>query len=385
MKHNLGRGLVILGLALTSSTGIAEDDALPQSATDQSRNEDGEFHVEETSAPSESLSSTKPKSEMAKPEAPKLIAIPEGGVVSEGSRIEIDGKGFSIVVPAGWIVQKGLPRASLFAQARVFEGEYPRNISVLRFPGPKFINQQTAEDFSERLVRTFPSASSTIENYSLRNHQTIQMDDGREGILIYTDFTGSGRKMMQAHVLVSSETNHYLATFTDLAEHFETSGEKAQFLTEAWTAMTSIQLDSPNPAPSQGLEIAIGLALGVALFGIGFSVTRRVLAARSYRDFSGLNQEEASALVPNDAPKGLTTGPSAIAFKNSTTERLSSDDESFNDDVAFHEENLDEAIQSGVGQRLFKIKPKVSKKSDDEDEGLAFTSGEDELEIKKGA
>jgi hypothetical protein len=227
--------------------------------------------------------------------------------VSNGERVVIDGKGFSIVPPTGWTIQKNLPRSSLYLQAKVSGSEYPRNISAIRFREPAFINATTAESFAAKIVREFPAASSTIERYTLRNHQSVQMADGREGILFYTDFDGSGKKMMQAHILVSSETNHYLVTYTDVAENFENPGESNQFFNDAWAAMTSIELDSPNPVPSNGFEM-VGLALLFGFFAISsVAVWRKWLAAKVYRRYGDLEPgEEAVDEVPKTQPTGVS-------------------------------------------------------------------------------
>jgi len=215
------------------------------------------------------------------------VEIPQGAEVSTGARVDIDGKGFSINPPVGWIVQKNMPHASLVLMAPTSGQEYPRNISVLRFKGPKIIDSQTADAFAAKLVKDFPATSPSIENYTLRDQQSIQMTDGREGMLFYTDFLGSGRKMMQAHILLSSETNHYLVTYTDVAEHFEGANDGvSQFLSDAWAAMTSIQLDTPNPKPSRDLFYILG---GIAIFVLAwmvFSYIRNLRAARQYREFS---------------------------------------------------------------------------------------------------
>lgn len=219
--------------------------------------------------------------------APKVI-IPDGAEISQGERILIDGKGFSIKPPAGWIIQRDVPRISLSLVAPVADGQYPSNINVIRFSGAKIINQDTAEKFSEKIVKDFPATSPTIEAYTLRNSQPIDLADGRKALLFYTDFLGSGRKMMQAHVLASSETNHYLITYTDLAENFEPNAEGVQspVFNFAWESLSSLELDSPNPVPSQELAWILGVvgALLITWFLVSFIRNRR--AAAEYRQFA---------------------------------------------------------------------------------------------------
>ena len=225
-------------------------------------------------------------------------AQPAYGTVSDGSRISVDDKGFSIIAPEGWNIRRDLPRTSLYLQAANAIDDYVRNIGVVKFTGPKVINEITAEEFSTYLVKNFPAASPEITDYQLRNHQPVQMTDGREGILFYTDFKVRGRAMMQAHILLSSETHHYLATFTDLAEHFENPTSNTGFLAEAWESMISMELNSPNPKPleeAQNTFLYIGIA---AILGVAFVVWRNRVAGRMYSDYGAMEPGEALEVDP---------------------------------------------------------------------------------------
>jgi hypothetical protein len=250
-------------------------------------------------------------------EAPAVLSpIPEGSEISSGDRFAIDGKGFSIIAPLKWIVRKNMARSSLVIEARVSGTEYPRNIVVVRWKDPVLINEETAQTFEQRIVKTYPLSSPSIENFALRNHQNIQMEDGREAILIYTEFTGSGRKMMQAHVLLSSETDHYLVTYTDVAEHFENPSEGDPFLAEAWASMTSIQLNSPNPVAEESLKKWIMGVVGLlGIVGMA-TVTRKALAARSYRKFGNLEDGETDSQdAVADTHEESQTGTTKQRFK----------------------------------------------------------------------
>lgn len=239
----------------------------------------------------------------AAPAAASTEAVTSTGVsaeeFSDGSRVAIEGKGFSIAPPVGWKIRRDLPRTSLFLQANALSAtEYPRNIAVLKFQGPTLINQTSADKFAQFLVKNFPSASPEIADYQLRNHQAIQMADGREGILFYTDFSVRGQAMMQAHILLSSETAHYLVTFTDIADHFENPQGSGEYLATAWAAMTSIELDSPNPQPMESMQstaIVIGF---IVLLGGVIAYARHRAAGSIYRDYGDMDPGEAEQLEP---------------------------------------------------------------------------------------
>lgn len=287
-------------LSAEPQSGSALDE---NKVVDTTTTAEAETPKEEAKAPPEPARKAEPAAlpppvaKQPAPEAAVPVAVdPQAGSsLGDGSRISVDNKGFSIVAPEGWTVRRDLPRTSLYLQApNRGDSEYIRNIGIVKFSGPKLINEITADEFSNYLVKNFPAASPEIVDYQLRNHQPVQMVDGREGILFYTDFKVRGRSMMQAHILVSSETHHYLVTYTDVADHFENPNGNTGFLAEAWEAMISIELNSPNPKPleeAQNTFIYIGIAV---ILGIGFVVWRNRAAGRLYSDYGAMDPGEAA-------------------------------------------------------------------------------------------
>lgn len=62
-----------------------------------------------------------PAASMTAVESPQPVQIPPGSEVSQGEKISIDGKGFTIQPPVGWIVQRDHPRLSLMIMAPKIE------------------------------------------------------------------------------------------------------------------------------------------------------------------------------------------------------------------------------------------------------------------------
>ncbi len=333
------------------------------------------------------------------------VAVPANAEISDGGRFAIDGKGFTMTAPAGWMVQKNLPRSSLYMQARVSGTTYPRNITVVRFKDSVLINESTAEVFAEKIVKQFPSASSTIENYALRNHQSIQMADGREGILFYTDFDGSGRKMMQAHILLSSESNHYLITYTDVVEHFENPSDGDQSFNDAWASMTSIQLDTPNPQPAKNMEMVLISILALATFvGVATSL-RKVFAAKLYRKYGNLTPGEDGDAEATPEPASVSqflsgqtqeihAAVSGVERFHSNAEILGSADMTHNNKA-----NDDDGIRSMFGKKILRFTQSRRDENADHDsadgsvdssaESLEFSKETQDVQVgrkfKKGA
>lgn len=249
--------------------------------------------------------------------------IPEGAELSQGERLVIDGKGFSIKPPSGWIIDRSNPRISLSMMAPVSQGQYPSNINVARFSGPRIISQESAEKFADKIVKEFPATSVTIENYALRNSQPIQLADGRQALLFYTDFMSSGRRMMQAHVLTSSQTNHYIVTYTDVAENFEPGpdGVQPQMFNSAWESLASMELDSPNPSPSTDMSWVVGGVAALVILWMLFGFIRNRRAAAEYRQFAdrghsaGDNDELISSLAQVGVGQRVSLEPTVMTFK----------------------------------------------------------------------
>src|SRR5690606_27522821 len=131
----------------------------------------------------------------------------------------------------------------------------------------------------------FSEASASVEDYRIRNHMPIELADGREGLLFYSEFLLDGVSLMQAHILVSSDKRHYLISYTDVAEHFE-SEESSQFLTEAWEAMISVELDGRTPQRFEAIYALAAGAAGLVILGIIVWLFRTWRAGRQYQRFA---------------------------------------------------------------------------------------------------
>lgn len=239
-------------------------------------------------------------------------------VAEAGKRVTVREGDFSMQPPVGWEVYVNLPSLSLLMQVPHTKGEkYQRTIQVASFSGSRFIDEVTAKEYEDVIVRKFSVASASIEDYRIRNHMTIEMADGRQGLLFYTEFKIDDVPLMQAHILVSSETRHYLMTFSDVAEHFE-SDAASRFLTEAWDAMISVELSTKTPARFESAAY-IGIAAGVAgLIGLLVFGFRQWRSGREYRDFA--NGKEGDV----DEKSGVSSIHSGVSLMDSSVSRVKS-------------------------------------------------------------
>jgi hypothetical protein len=376
--------MVVVGCEILATTLVhAEGETADPVALDQNMVVESKISTgDEKEESSTSVADGQPrKNQKVKPVTVEAReSLPAGALVSSGERVAIDGKGFSIIAPQGWVVRKNLPRSSLFVQAQVPASQYPRNISVVRFAEPKIISAVSAQEFADRLVASFPQVSSTIEGYSLRSHESIKMLDGREGWLFYTEFSDSGRKMMQAHVLVSSETNHYLATYTDVAEHFDGAAAGDAFLSEAWGAMTSIELNSPSPGLGFDVRRITAVLIGLSLLFIFSTLVRKFIAKRHYRAMS-----DAEEGLENELDDSLSTIKSRSKMDNLAT--AVSGISALSGGVDLADENVDDTVEETVTSsfsRIVKLKAKKVTTTPDDDD-LEFNSEDKGNRLKRGA
>jgi hypothetical protein len=89
-------------------------------------------------------------------------------------------------------------------------------------------------------------------------------------------------------------------TYTDIREHFEDDAAAGQFLTEAWDAMISVELEGQTPQRFESMkQVGIGagamLLLLVVLWGMRQWHARRALAA--YTDDSGGDVDDSSSKI----------------------------------------------------------------------------------------
>ena len=227
---------------------------------------------------------------------------PGDAEISDGSRINVKGKGFSIIPPAGWEIHTEFPNMSLLLQVPFKKGlVYQRTIQVMIIKGSSYIDDITRKKYEEILVRKFSRVTESIKNYRIRNHLLTKMSDGREGILYYAEFTLEERKMMQAHILVSSSKHSYLLTYTDLIEHFE-GDESSKYLTKAWESMTSILLVGDAPVRFQKMFLFGLLIIAILILLILFYLIRHAKAGKSYSDHTHSEHLSEEDLADVNAP-----------------------------------------------------------------------------------
>jgi hypothetical protein len=203
--------------------------------------------------------------------------IKEEPRISTGERIEIPDVGFTIIPPNGWMVHKNSHGSSLLFEAPKQPNQiYQPTIQVMVFSKHRYIDEVTMKEYGDLIVEKFGKMSNRVSGYRLRDAAIQRLETGDPSILYYTEFQYDDVAIMQMHILISSATNHFVMTYTDIAKIFE--DESSPGLAIAYTSMHSAQLATRPPWRWRGFAIAGGVALMliVGWFSMRFMRARRL-------------------------------------------------------------------------------------------------------------
>ena len=83
--------------------------------------------------------------------------------VAKGERVPVKDGDFSIKPPTGWEVYTHHPSLTLLMQVPFQQGiKYQRTIQVASFSDPRFIDEVTAKEYEDVIVRKFSVASASL-------------------------------------------------------------------------------------------------------------------------------------------------------------------------------------------------------------------------------
>lgn len=187
--------------------------------------------------------------------------------ISDGMRISLEKKKFSIVPPAGWEVHKGVEGITLLMQIPYQPGVYQRTIKVLYGQEALAMDEYTLDRYAEIIVERSAKASMGIQDYRIRNKLPFELKNGSKALLYYTEFNFDQTPMMELHILTSNTEGHFVLIYTDIAENFVTD-EGKKHLDIAYESMISTEIEGEQPTRFDFVYTVLG---GIAiLVGIAF-------------------------------------------------------------------------------------------------------------------
>ncbi|MGE0174862.1 MAG: hypothetical protein AB7T49_18870 [Oligoflexales bacterium] len=272
--------LVFVGLFVTTASMAAPPLGDPAPAQTESIAVDPEA-TEAPPVPEESAS----RAPTPAPVNAETFAQPEM-FISNGDRVFLEDKGFSIMPPVGWEVHKNIPGISLLFQVPKKGVKYQRTIQVVWGQETYVMDDYTAQDFAKTLIERRSKAYGN-NGYRLRNQLPITLEDGTKAFLYYTEFEYDTFPMMELHILISSATGHFLMTYTDLAKFFEEQGGNSM-LDVAYNSMISAKLDS-KPAGRFDFLYKAGVVL--LAFMLLWTVMRFLQGRHSFDEYADDDSE----------------------------------------------------------------------------------------------
>ncbi len=311
--------------------------------------------------------------------------------ISDGSRLQLKGKGFSIVPPKGWEVHSDVPGVSFLFQVPNSNGlKYQRNITVRYAQGEKTIDEYTADEYQDLIVENRSKIYGNMKNYRMRNRAEVELADGNKGLLFYAEFDFEELPMMEMHLLVSSNRGHFLMSYTDLAEHFNPDSN-TPYLQEAYNSLISAKVDQPAGARF-GFMAKWGVVIALLVFGLfglrwlSSSFIKRQMTQEHGEFMSDDTVESGVSAISGTSAVDVSDSPRSIRSAKKT--RLENDDDMDYMPVSAEAVEEDEADMglSGISwqktrstaRKLKKKTPAIPKKRavnqdfDDSDDDLDF-------------
>lgn len=281
------------------------------------------------------------------------------GQLSQGERIVIEDREFSIQPPWGWEVYQDYNGAMLYFQAPMNEGDtYQRNIRIMARNGPKYIDDMTFQNFGKEIVESSARISNAITDYRLRNQMPIEIAGGRKAGLYYAEFMIENVNLMQMHILVSSANFHFIMTFTDLMENFEAND--SPHLNEAFASLQSVELVGDPPSRNSYFYWLVfgigGLFVGLIALKIFLSIRVKRLA----KDIDEFSDEESIEAESDhiEVDDSYVSGLSSKSRKKSKKKKAGL----FKKGSKYDDEDMDMDLDMDDEEAVSDVQPRAKKK-----------------------
>ena len=227
-------------------------------------------------------------------------ALTNGTVEADGSRMMSSSPKFSIVPPAAWsvtysnegvgptlVMQEPAPKMVPGSLAPIFR----RNITLAIIQEASPIDSMREKSFRDQLAVTYGKNALT-KDFQVIETKFADWKSSKDAILAYSSWMAGDIQMMQMNVLVSSNNQQYMMTYTDMASRFLPESPEMAL---AWQSIMS--LDLSDSAPSRFTKPLFFGAVAALILGllVMFKITRR-------RRFSGLYSDVDSGEVSLSSP-----------------------------------------------------------------------------------
>ena len=142
--------------------------------------------------------------------------------------------------------------------------KYRPSFSIRTVHHPSPIDEQRKKQFIEEITHQFTEAVPHKE-FQILNSTDYQTLQPSQAYVVYSSYVSSGLDIIQIHVLLSSATEQFILSYSDLDELFRTDSERAQI---PWQMIGSFEVQG-NPSPRYaGLVLYGSLSILILLIVI---------------------------------------------------------------------------------------------------------------------
>lgn len=145
--------------------------------------------------------------------------------------------------------------------------------------GPIDIDDVSGKDFIEVLKRQLSAGGWS--NINLRQPRIFDFRPDFKGLLYYANIEAAGNSLDQSIAVFSSQSEHYVFTYTDLPEHFQVGQDKT--FQQSFQLVRSFQHPDGWARSKMSTVTSYGFAaLFLLVSVVSFLVVRNFLARRAY-------------------------------------------------------------------------------------------------------
>jgi len=260
--------------------------------------------------------------------------------ISDGSVLSFADQNMSITPVAGWelntanlgmtlIMQEAVPTEAAVNGEKI---KFQRNMTVVSRRGALPMDEKSFLHYQEILTEKM-SKDTLVSNFQIMEHKFFNHRATNDGLMFYTSMKLGTAQVMQAHVLVSGEENHFWLTYTDLAERF--SADQDTFK-KVWQSMVSV---APTGfAPKRYMDLMIYGSASVAfivLVGVLFAIRRKRAISMYESDANAVYDEDTSPASSNASVDGAFTQSNVWALDGNAVTQISEEDEASNAEESY--------------------------------------------------
>jgi hypothetical protein len=208
--------------------------------------------------------------------------------ISDGSRLVFEQIGLNFTPIEGWevirqggamtLVMQELDRSLVKADAQ--RVRFQRNFTIVTKHKALPIDQQAISDFEE-MLKAKMAQNSMVTDFQVLENRVFNHQGLRDGILVYSSMKLGEFSIMQAHTLISGSNNHFILSYSDLAERFTSDQETFQ---KIWTAINTVKIVGKSKHRYFDVVVIGGSSIVLLILFVLINFVRKWRASRIYSE-----------------------------------------------------------------------------------------------------